>query len=136
MICRGITFRDLDFDREFCWCREQDGRVVHGWVRIGVPRLAHGMERCVFFAFGKNDSDNSLHGPGGTGFFVVRDSESVPFSFHIYAVINRHVAEGSANTRVNSSDTAPSPYVHYWECDPSDRVFSRTDDLAALDVTD
>jgi hypothetical protein len=97
-----------------------------------MPRLAHGMERCVFFAFGRNYKDGSLHGPGGTGFFACRESENLPFTFHIYAITNRHVAEKYANIRVNSSETT----VEYWEYDPSDWVFSKTDDLAALDVTD
>jgi hypothetical protein len=70
---------------------------------------------------------------GGTGFFVMRQSEKVPFTFHIYAVTNRHVVdEGCTNIRVNSSATS----VMYWEYDVSDWVFSNTDDLAVLDVTD
>jgi hypothetical protein len=97
-----------------------------------MPRIAHGMERCVFFAFGKNYKDGSFYGPGGTGFFVLRESENIRFTFHIYAVTNRHVADTCANIRINSSETS----VQYWEYDPSDWVFSRTDDLAVLDVTD
>jgi hypothetical protein len=97
-----------------------------------MPRLAHGMERCVFFAFGTNYKDGSSRGPGGTGFFIFRESENAPLTFHIYAVTNRHVAAEYPNIRINSSETS----VQYWEYDPSDWVLSRTDDLAALDVTD
>jgi hypothetical protein len=97
-----------------------------------MPRLAHGMERCVFFVFGTNYKDGSPRGPGGTGFFIFRESENVPLTFHIYAVTNRHVATDFPNIRINSSETS----VQVWEYDPSDWVLSGTDDLAALDVTD
>lgn len=97
-----------------------------------MPRLAKGMERCVFFAFGTDYRDGSPRGPGGTGFFMYRESASVPFTFHMYAVTNRHVAAEYPNIRINSSETS----VRYWENDPADWIFSRTDDLAVLDVTD
>jgi hypothetical protein len=90
------------------------------------------MERCVFFAFGTNCKDGSLLGPGGTGFFVFRESENVPYTIHIYAVTNRHVAQKYPNIRINSSETS----VYYWEYDPSDWALSNSDDLAALDITD
>lgn len=87
----------------------------------------------MFFAFGRNYKDGSLYrSPGGTGFFIFRESEGVPFTFHIYAVTNRHVAEKHANIRINSAEDS----VVYWEYDPSDWAFSGSDDLAALDVTD
>jgi hypothetical protein len=63
---------------------------------------------------------------------IIRESEKFPFTFHIYAVTNRHVAEKYANIRINFSETS----IQYWEYDPSDWVFSSTDDLAVLDVTD
>ena len=132
MLDECISFRDLEFDHAFRWCRERDGRLVRRWVCIGMPRLAHRMEHCVFFAFGKNYKDNTFRGPGGTGFFVFRESEGVPFTFHIYAITNRHVATNYANIRINASEAS----TRYWEYDPSEWVFSATDDLAAIDVTD
>lgn len=134
MLQQCITYRDLEFDHAFRWHRQHDGRTVRRWVPIGMPRLSHGMERCVFFAFRKNymADEPEFIGPCGTGFFVCRQSEATPYTWHFYAVTNAHVARGFPCIRINDTDTT----TQYWDREPDDWTYSAMDDLAALDITD
>ena len=132
MHAEAVTFRDLEFHYEFRWITSSDGRITRRWVPVGMPLLSHGMERCVFFAFGKNYGADTYHGPHGTGFFVSRMSKALPYTFHFYAITNRHVALQSPCIRINSGELS----VQYWDYEPTDWACSVTDDLAAVDITD
>lgn len=71
-------------------------------------------------------------GPGETGFFVARHSESLDNIFHVYAVSNRHTVNNTPCIRINKNENE----TRLLEFDPSEWVWSDTDDLAAVDVTD
>ena len=96
-----------------------------------MPRLARGMD-AAYFLHSAQILRTARFMDRAHGFFVTRESSNVPFTFHIYAVTNRHVVQNDPNIRINSSETS----VQYWDYDPSEWTLSRTDDLAALDVTD
>lgn len=97
-----------------------------------MPRIAENLDRCVFFLFGHSPKTGQLIGPGATGFFVGKSSESLDYISHIYAVTNRHVVANWSCIRVNEEDHK----TRLLEFDPSEWIWSDTDDLAALDVTD
>ena len=44
-----------------------------------MPRIAENLDRCVFFLFGHSPKTGQLIGPGATGFFVGKSSESLDY---------------------------------------------------------
>ena len=131
MFSRPISYRDLEFAHAFRWCQEPDGRTALRWVPVGMPRLARDLERCVFFAFGRHFQKEEYVGPYGSGFFVAKQSETAPMTFHVYGVSNRHVVSQYPCIRVNKGAG-----VEFWDFEPTDWLWSETDDLAIVDVTD
>ncbi len=102
------------------------------WVAVGMARIAREIERCVFFLFGQNPQTGALVGPGATGFFVARQSDVLDRTFHVYAVSNRHAVQKYYSIRINKSQDE----TRMIELDPAEWIWSDTDDLAAVDVTD
>jgi hypothetical protein len=98
-----------------------------------MPRIVPDFERCVFFLFGKHPQQtNNPIGPGGTGFFVSQHSQDAPLTWHIYGVSNQHAIKEFSSIRVNIAGDK----VEYWDLEPTDWEWSKTDDLAVIDVTD
>jgi hypothetical protein len=92
------------------------------------------MQRSVFFLF-PFDALKGKPGklPGATGFFVCRDAEVPRFGLHhFYAVTNRHAVKHCPVIRVNSKSNG----TRFVDFDPSEWIYSQTDDLAVADVTD
>jgi len=97
-----------------------------------MPRIAKHLEKCVFFLFGYHPRTGYLTGPGATGFFVARQSETLHDVYHIYAVSNRHAVSDFSCIRINKTDDE----TRMLDFEPTDWQWSDTDDLAAIDVTD
>jgi hypothetical protein len=130
---QSIRFRDLGFAREFRRFVTHDGRHVHRWTPIGVPRIPAKFENCVFFLFGpKTSKVDETIGPGGTGFIVCRHSETLGSQRHMYAITNKHVINNYYWIRINTADGGTRIIKH----DPDDWAESADEDLAALDITD
>lgn len=128
----GASISGLDLDYGYRVGYRRAGQLSIRWVPVGMPRILRGLERCVFFLYGHNPQTGNLSGPGATGFFVSRASRTLAGLFHIYAVSNRHAVVNYPCIRVNWGETG----TRIIECDPTEWVWSDTDDLAALDVTD
>lgn len=99
-----------------------------------MPKLADNLTRSVFYLYALDGKTGSPAALGGTGFFVARQSVALPYTWHVFAVSNVHVAIRAAASilRVNTRDGA-SRFIPY---EPTDWVQSATDDLAIIDVTD
>ena len=97
-----------------------------------MPRIAKHLEKCVFFLFGHHPRTGELTGPGATGFFVGRQSETLHQVYHVYAISNRHAVSDFSCIRINKDEDK----TRIIELDPVDWQWSDTDDLAAVDVTD
>ena len=97
-----------------------------------MPALNRTLEKCVFYLFREDPKTAEPTRIGGTGFFVARQSGALPYTYHVYAVSNRHVIADSSVLRVNTK-TQSSRFIH---SEPTDWVWSETDDLAVLDVTE
>ncbi len=130
-----ISIRDLEFDNHtFRPCRNKDGSFTQRWVPLGMPRVSAAMQRSVFFLF-PFDARRGKPGmlPGATGFFVCRNSKKLHFELkHFYAVTNRHAVIECPVIRINSKSSG----VRFIDFDPSEWIYSKTDDLAVADVTD
>ena len=128
-----ITLRDLEFDHDFAKITDRDGRHRWHWVALGMPRIKPAMAKCVFFLFEHRQVGPGFDGPNGSGFFVAKMSDTLHGPFiHYYAVSNKHVVNPSSTVRVATLDGG----VHFIERDVSEWVYSNTDDLAAIDLTD
>ena len=115
------------------WIAGLDGRRALRWVPVGMPHIPAELTRCVFFLYEHDPSQSgSFLGPGGTGFIVARQSYTIQRGFHFYGVTNRHVANPCSTIRLNTK----SGSVRFIERDPSQWIWSETDDLAATDITD
>lgn len=97
-----------------------------------MPRLTHRMMCCVFFLFGHGRNGEVSKTPSGTGFFIGWHSDELDHLWHIYAISNRHVVTDSPWIRINTKNGS----TRFLEYNPDQWIFSDTDDLAAIDVTD
>jgi hypothetical protein len=97
-----------------------------------MPRITKQMQRCVFFLFQHGQVNGEFLGPGATGFFVARHEDPHFILPHVYAVSNRHAINPYSVIRINTESIG----VRFIEFDIADWVWSETDDLAAVDVTD
>ena len=132
MLSSGVSIRDLEFSYGYRTAHSRDGRISRRWVPVGVPRIRRGLEQCVFFLYGHHPQTGQVCGPGATGFFVARESRTLAGSYHVYAVSNCHAIGDYPCIRVNWGENE----VRLFECDPTEWIWSETDDLAAVDVTD
>ena len=130
MVASEVYFRDLEFDHAFRLCRNRDGTTTQRWVPIEMPRISAALQRSVFFLFQHHPVSGQLDGPGATGFLVSRWDKGL--LNHVYAVSNRHAIVPYSIIRVNTKVGG----VRFIEFDPAEWVYSETDDLAVVDVTD
>jgi hypothetical protein len=135
----AVGLRDLDFDHTFVRVRAECGKIQHRWIRIGMPRISRHLEKCAFYlfrlnpdyVFGLSPETDKIVGPGATGFFVARPSETLFGLYHVYAVSNRHAINPNSIIRINRKAGG----IRSIEFDPADWIFSDKDDLAIVDVT-
>ena len=129
----SIGLRDLEFDHVFMWGRKRpEDPARYWWIPIGMPRIGKKFAQSVFFLFAHKDNTHvSRDRPLGTGFFVAKHSDSLPFTWHIYAVSNWHVARDAPFVRVNTWQSS-----RILEVEHEDWINLLREDLAAADVTD
>ncbi|MGB8841391.1 MAG: hypothetical protein WCC64_09970 [Aliidongia sp.] len=99
-----------------------------------MPKLADNLVKCVFYLYSHNPETGKLSELKGTGFLVARQSSILPYTWHVYAVSNRHVVgnHGGSSLRINTKNGS----IRFIEYEPTDWTWSDTSDLAIIDVTD
>jgi hypothetical protein len=97
-----------------------------------MPVLAPNLEKCVFYLFREDPNTGDPTSLNGTGFLVARQSQALPYTYHVYGVSNRHVVANSSTLRINTRK-GETRFLRY---EPADWIWSDTSDLAVVDVTE
>lgn len=123
LLVRRVGPDCLDFD---------EVRIGNQWIKVGMPRIRREMERTSFFLFGIDPITGKRDGPGGSGFFVSRQSKTLPGARHFYAVTCKHVIQN--HSFIEYTDASGNKFKE--DLEPDAWVSAVLDDISVADVTD